>query len=128
VLAQRVLRVHRHAPQVLVELTRGELERRGVEGGCECALGVHLADQGALAVAGCEERHRASDGRLADPALARDEEQPPVEQAHAHVPYAPEPGAPTRSDRRLGRPTVTGPLPPEPDAAVAVGGSELDIR
>ena len=48
--------------------------------GGEGALGVHLADQRALAAAGAEVGERGRDRRLADAALAGDEQQPAVEQ------------------------------------------------
>ena len=80
VLLQRVLGVHRHGEQAGVELTRLERERRRVERRGERALGVHLAHERALAGAGGEVGERGGDGGLADAALARDEQQPAVEQ------------------------------------------------
>ena len=54
VLAQRVLGVHRHREQVRFDLAGLELQRRGVEGVGERALGVHLAHERAAAGAGGE--------------------------------------------------------------------------
>ena len=84
VLAQRVLGVHRHREQVGVDLARLERQRRGVERGGERALGVHLAHQRALAGAGAEVGERGGDRRLADAALAGDEQQAAIEQIAGH--------------------------------------------
>ena len=106
VLAQRVLGVHRHREQLWLDLARLERERGGVEGGRQRTLGVHLAHQHTPAVACGEQRQRRRDRRLADTALAGDEDQPPVEDRAA-------PRSPSAS---------------EADAAVAIGGADLDVR
>ena len=80
VLAQRVLGVHRHREQVRFDLSGLEPQRRGVEGVGERALGVHLADERALAGAGRELGERSRDGGLADAALAGDEEELAIEE------------------------------------------------
>ncbi len=80
VLAERVLGVHRHGEQARLELARGELQRGRVVGRGERTLGVHLADEHALALRRAEARQRGRDRGLADPALAGDEHQPAVEQ------------------------------------------------
>ena len=66
--------------QAAVDLPRLERERRRVERGGERALGVHLADQRALAAAGGEVGERGGDRGLADATLAGDEQQLAVEQ------------------------------------------------
>ena len=84
VLAQRVLGVHRHRQQVRFDLAGLELQRRGVEGVGERALGVHLAHERAPAGAGREMGDRGRDRCLADPSLARDEQQPAIEERWVH--------------------------------------------
>ena len=80
VLLERVLGVHRHREQAGVELARLERQRRGVERRGERALGVHLAHERALAGPGGQVGERGGDGRLADAALAGDEQQAAVEE------------------------------------------------
>jgi hypothetical protein len=82
VLAERVLGVHRHREEVLVEAARSERQRPRVECRRECSLRIHLADERPLAGARAELGQRSRDGGLADAALARDEEQLPLEQVH----------------------------------------------
>ena len=63
-----------------------ELQGGDVEGGGEGALGVHLAHERALPGAGTEIGEGGGDRRLADAALARDEDQLLVEQLGGHPP------------------------------------------
>jgi len=53
----------------------------GLEEVGQVALGVDFADEGAEAPFGREQGQGSRDGRLADAALARDEDQLAVEQA-----------------------------------------------
>ena len=80
VLAQRVLGVHRHREQVRRDLGRVELQRPDVERVRQGTLGVHLAHEGAAAVAGRDVSERSRDRGLADPALARHPQEVEVEQ------------------------------------------------
>ena len=71
VLAQRVLGVHRHREQVRRDLGRLEAQRSDVERVRQRTLGIHLAHEGAAAVAGRDVSERGRDRGLADPSLAR---------------------------------------------------------
>ena len=84
VLLERLLGVHRHGEEAGRHLAL--LERRGtdLEEVGQVALGVDLADEGALAVLRSEERERRRDGGLADASLAGDEEELAVEQVDGH--------------------------------------------
>ena len=81
VLAQRRLGVHLHREHARVHLARLEADRRVLEQVGEVVLGVDLDEQDLLALVGGEECGGRGDGALADTALAREEEQPAVEQA-----------------------------------------------
>ena len=84
VLLQRVLGVHGHGEQVGLHLAGLEGERGALVGRGQRALGVHLADQGPLALAGREQPERRGDGGLAHAALAGDEQELPVQERGGH--------------------------------------------
>ena len=84
VLLERRLGVHRHGPQAGRDLPLGEARRPGLERPGQVALGVHLAQQRALA-AEAASAPSGGDRRLADTALAGDEQEPAVEQADGMV-------------------------------------------
>ena len=90
----------------LLERGAPDLEEVG-----QVALGVDLADERALAVLRGEQRERRGDGRLADAALAGDEEQLAIEQVGGHRPHLPERGGSAS----------------EADAAAVVGAADLDV-
>ena len=66
-----------------MHLDRLEPDRLVLEQRRQVALGVDLDEQHALAVLGGQQRDRGGDGALADPALAREEEQAMVEEVRA---------------------------------------------
>ena len=99
VLLERLLGVHRHGEEARRDLALGsndggaDLEEVG-----QVALGVDLADEGALALLGGQQGQRRGDRRLADAALAGDEEQPAVEQVDGQ--RIRRPGQPPKPMRR----------------------------
>ena len=80
VLLQRLLGVHRHRPEVGLQLTGLEAGVAGLVEVGQVALGVDLADEGALALLGRQHAEPGRDGRLADATLAGDEDELAVEQ------------------------------------------------
>ena len=107
VLLQRLLGVHRHGEEVGLDLAGLEGGGPGLEEVGQVALGVDLADQGALALLRGQQGERRRDGRLADTALAGDEDQLAVEQIDGR-----------------GRRIRSG---AEADPAAVLGAADLDV-
>ncbi len=142
VLRERRLGVHRHREQAGRYLARRVAERGAVDGPCEVAPRLHLADERALAGTRGEHTERARHRRLADAALARHEHQAAVEEAAHHL-LAPGP-APLRrpdadtaavvgadldvGDATDGDPDAPSALVGHPQHPVAVGEGALDAR
>jgi hypothetical protein len=80
VLAHRFVRVDRDRPEVLRHLDLVEADLGVMEDAREALLGRDLADDRPLAGGGGGEADRERDRRLADAALAGDDDQPLVEQ------------------------------------------------
>jgi hypothetical protein len=85
VLLERRLGVHRHGPEPGRDLALAELGGGGLEGAGQVSLGVDLAQQRALPPRGRQRSQGRGDRRLADTALAGDEQQPAVEQVGGRV-------------------------------------------
>ena len=102
VLAQRRLGVHRHGEDAGRDLALGEPGRRGLEERREVALGVDLAGQHPLPALGGQLGQRGGDRRLADAALAGDEDQPAGPRGRGRSPPRP-PGRRTGHGRRGSR-------------------------
>ena len=121
VLVERALGVHRHRRQAGLHLPRVVADRPALVEVGEVALGVDLAHQGALAALRPEQGEAGGDGRLADPSLAGDEDQPAVEEVGAHhgrrvrTATRTRPGARRSGCRsRRTRPCSTGSRPADP--------------
>jgi hypothetical protein len=72
--------VHGHGPHALGHAAGLPAQRLALEEVAEVALGVDLADKDPLALLAREEGEGGSDRRLADTALAGDEQDAAVEQ------------------------------------------------
>jgi hypothetical protein len=93
VLPQRLLGGEGHHVEAGLHLAGFEAGGAGLEEAGEVALGVDLADEGAPPARGGERRDGRADGGLADPALAGDEQQSPLQEVerHGRLCYPPNP-------------------------------------